>query len=143
MTEKEFEEMRGKYVDIGGENPDFPMLDASLFKEMEMNYISESERLFFDEMKRRESECQSVAGDLLVSDKDNPDHVCVYRSHYCEFWVDTYDSIQKKYLGNHEHFFSLYEVLHNRIGPPGSKTLWQWLRDTDYQYVNYERDNGT
>ena len=55
MTEKEFEEMRGKYVDIGGENPDFPMLDASLFKEMEMNYISESERLFFDEMKRRES----------------------------------------------------------------------------------------
>lgn len=115
--------------------------DSLLFKRMEGNYITANEENFFKNIQYKQEYEITALNDLLVSEYDNPDEIYIVREYYEEYLVGHgigTDGAQE------EHVMSLSEALSLNLKELGfldrDITLWNWLRDSDYRYVNYSRN---
>ena len=52
-------------------NETMPQEDVELFNSMKDHYVSENERIFFDNMQRKEEDEWTTQGDLILSEEDN------------------------------------------------------------------------
>ncbi len=120
--------------------------DRLLFERMRTEYVSENEKYFFEEMKRR-TLGEEVNCDVLVLEHDNQEKLAFVRYYSCEYEVSRlYPS---EIPGNRPYMHTIDYIIHlsgilqcniNRFEPDlAPKTLWEWLRETDYRYVRYDR----
>lgn len=115
--------------------------DKKLFESMKGHYQSVNEENFFKNMQfKQEYECTSL-NDLIVSEYENEDEIYIVREYNEEYVVGHgigTDGAQE------EHVMNLSEALALNLKDLGflnrDITLLQWLRECDYQVVNYERN---
>ena len=115
--------------------------DKKLFESMKGHYQSVNEENFFKNMQfKQEYECTSL-NDLIVSEYENEDEIYIVREYNEEYVVGhgiETDGAQE------EHVMNLSEALALNLKDLGflnrDVTLLQWLRECDYQVVNYERN---
>lgn len=115
--------------------------DKKLFESMKGHYQSVNEENFFKNMQfKQEYECTSL-NDLIVSEYENEDEIYIVREYNEEYVVGhgiETDGVQE------EHVMNLSEALALNLKDLGflnrDVTLLQWLRECDYQVVNYERN---
>lgn len=115
--------------------------DKKLFESMKGHYQSVNEENFFKNMQfKQEYECTSL-NDLIVSEYENEDEIYIVREYNEEYVVGhgiETDGVQE------EHVMNLSEALALNLKNLGflnrDVTLLQWLRECDYQVVNYERN---
>ena len=112
--------------------------DKKLFESMKGHYQSVNEENFFK--NKQEYECTSL-NDLIVSEYENEDEIYIVREYNEEYVVGhgiETDGVQE------EHVMNLSEALALNLKNLGflnrDVTLLQWLRECDYQVVNYERN---
>lgn len=116
-------------------------VDKKLFASMKGNYVSVNEENFFKKIQyKQEYEC-TLLNDLLVSEYENDDEIYVVREIFEEYVVGHgigTDGAQE------EHVMNLSEALALNLKELGfidrNLTLWDWLRECDYNVVNYERN---
>lgn len=116
-------------------------VDKKLFESMKGNYISENEENFFKNIQyKQEYECTAL-NDVLVSAYDNNDEIYVVREIFEEYVVGHGIGTNGAY---EEHVMNLSEALALNLKDLGyidrNLTLWEWLRECDYNVVNYERN---
>ena len=122
--------------------------DYELFASMRDNSLTPNEANFFKNMRFKEEYEPTALNDLLVSEYENPDEIYLVRVEYDEYLVGHGIGTD----GAEEvHVMNLSEALSINFKTEGfldrDITLWQWLREKDYEIVNYERnhdltDNG-
>ena len=66
-------------------NETMPQEDIELFNSMKGHYVSENERIFFDNMQRKEEDEWTTQGDLILSEKDNDLKLFLMRVCYNEY----------------------------------------------------------
>lgn len=112
--------------------------DIALFRRMEGNYQSEREREFFETLKYREENVLSVSHDALLLEPDNEDRLYLIRCEYSEYMLGQEDVIEE------QHYMNLAETLSANLKDLGlldrDITLFQWLRERDYEGVRYDRN---
>ncbi len=123
-------------------------VDAKLFTSMKKGSLSPNEANFFSNMQYKQEFEESALNDLLVSEYENDDEIYLIRMNYDEYVVGHgigTDGAQEV------HAMNLSEALAVNFKSEGfldrDITLWQWLREKDYEIVNYGRnydilDNG-
>ena len=115
--------------------------DKKLFESMKGHYQSVNEENFFKNMQfKQEYECTSL-NDLIVSEYEKANEIYTVREYNEEYVVGhgiETDGVQE------EHVMNLSEALALNLKDLGflnrDVTLLQWLRECDYQVVNYERN---
>ena len=115
--------------------------DRELFDEMENNYASENEKIFFERMRYKQEHIYTSANDLVFHENDNEDALFLIRLDFDEYILS--------YSGNDReceecHTQSLSDVLainlkeHNLSDK--DMTLLEWLRSIDYACVLYDNN---
>ena len=115
--------------------------DARLFASMKGKYQSVNEENFFKNMQYKQ-ECEVTAlNDLIVSEYENDDEIYIVRMYNEEYVVGhgiDSDGAQE------EHVMCLSDALSLNLKDLGfidrDLTLFHWLRECDYDVVNYERN---
>ena len=115
--------------------------DVLLFDKKENNYISVYEENFFKNMTYKQGYEVTALNDLIVSEYENEDEIYVVRECYEEYVVvrgiGTDGTFEK-------HVMTLSEALAINLKDigliDGDITLFAWLRQCDYKYVNYNRN---
>ena len=115
--------------------------DAKLFASMRGRYESAGEENFFKNMQYKEEFEATALNDLLVSEYENEDEIYIVRMYNEEYLVGQgIDSDGS----NEVHTMCLSDALKvnlKELGlPEKNLTLWEWLRESDYAVVNYERN---
>ena len=115
--------------------------DAKLFASMKEKSLTPNEANFFSNLQYKEEYEVSALNDLLVSEYENKDEIYVIRMNYDEYVIghgigtDGAEEI---------HVMNLSEALSVNFKTEGflnrDITLWQWLREKDYEIVNYGRN---
>ncbi|MGN1219720.1 MAG: hypothetical protein ACI4TU_02125, partial [Candidatus Cryptobacteroides sp.] len=108
---------------------------------MKGQYQSAGEENFFKNMQYKEEFEATALNDLLVSEYENDDEIYIVRMYNEEYLVGYgIDSDG----GNEVHTMCLSDALKvnlKELGlPEKNLTLWEWLRESDYAVVNYERN---
>lgn len=116
-------------------------VDAKLFASMKEESLTSNEVNFFNNMKYKEEYEVSALNDLLVSEYENDDEIYVIRMNYDEYVIGHGIGTE----GTDEvHVMNLSEALSVNLKAEGfldrDITLWQWLREKDYEIVNYGRN---
>lgn len=116
--------------------------DKLLFDNMREAYISNNEENFFKNIEYKQEYEITALNDLLISEYENKDEIYVVRLEYEEYLVGHgigTDGAQE------EHTMTLSEALSLNLKELGfierDLTLWQWLRECDYECVNYNRNH--
>lgn len=115
--------------------------DKSLFVQMRHSYQSDSERKFFEIMKRKEQYESAFSNELLVYEKENDDRLYILRKYY-----DTYVVGYCQPNGRIEEYECetlsalLFLQLDKCVGFPYVMSVLQWLRKFDYSFVKYNRN---
>ena len=115
--------------------------DKKLFESMEGNYTTPNEKIFFKNIQYKQEFEVTALNDLLISEYENPDEIYLIRLYFEEYiigkGIDTEGA-------NEEHVMMLSEVLNLNLKELGfverDLTLLQWLRECDYECVNYDRN---
>ncbi len=115
--------------------------DARLFASMKGKYQSVNEENFFKNMQYKQEYEVTALNDLIVSEYENDDEIYIVRMYYEEYVVGhgiDSDGAQE------EHVMCLSDALSLNLKDLGfidrDITLLQWLRERDYDVVNYERN---
>ena len=114
-------------------------VDIELFARMKNNYKSVNEENFFRNIEFKQQNEPTMCNELLVSEYDNADIIYLVRVEYEEYLIG--HGIDEKQ--EEVHVMNLSEALDvnlKTIGFNRDITLWQWLRETDYKYVKYNRN---
>lgn len=116
-------------------------VDEKLFASMKGNYLTANEENFFKNMQyKQEYECTSL-NDLIVSEYENADEIYVVREYNEEYVVGHGIGTGG---AQEEHVMNLSEALALNLKELGfidrNLTLWEWLRECDYNVVNYKRN---
>lgn len=114
--------------------------DIELFARMKGNYQSENEENFFRNLEYKQKYEVTACNDLLVWEKENDDLIYLVREEYGEYLVGHGYNEED---WEEEHVMKLSEALDVKLKPLGFNrdiTLWQWLKETDYKYVKYNRN---
>ena len=110
--------------------------DEELFKSMKGHYVSEREQEFFEKQEFKQRHILTVSNDLVLSERHNEDHVYIVRCWFEEYVVGG-DLTE-------EHFMNLSGALNANLKECGildkDITLLQWLRERDYQGVEYDHN---
>jgi hypothetical protein len=116
-------------------------VDAKLFASMKTGSLTPNEANFFKNMQYKQEYEVTALNDLLVSEYENDDEIYVIRMNYDEYVVGhgiETDGAQEV------HVMNLSEALAVNFKTEGflnhDITLWQWLREKDYEIVNYGRN---
>lgn len=116
--------------------------DKVLFDEMKGNYLSANEENFFKNMQYKQEYEITGLNDLLISEYENPDEIYLVREYYEEYVVGQGINTDG---ANEEHVMTLSEALSLNLKDAGfinkNLTLLQWLRECDYDCVNYNRNH--
>ncbi|MDY6379370.1 MAG: hypothetical protein SPK90_01050 [Bacteroidales bacterium] len=110
--------------------------DKTLFAQMEGCYLSENERIFFENLKHKEEFVISSGWDVLLSPNANNEQILFYRDSYDWYMIERKDK-DHYYI---EEFYGLANVL---VAPAskwdlGDGTILDWLRRRDYTGVRYD-----
>ena len=114
--------------------PLYPFYKA-YYEQMAKHYYSENEKLFFETMRYRQQYEFTYANDLLLFEADNEDGLYIVRHYYDEFEIGR--------VGIKEDFYAMdlpsaMQVNLKKVGLLGRDiTLLEWLRERDYQGINY------
>lgn len=115
--------------------------DEELLTSMEAHYKSNNEKIFFEKM-RYKMECElAPSNDLIMFEEDNDDNIYIVRCVYEEFIVGhgTKDQYDEEY-----HAMTLCEALNQNLKQLGflerDITLWEWLRERDYDGIMYNHN---
>lgn len=115
--------------------------DARLFASMKGKYQSVNEENFFKNMQYKQEYEVTALNDLIVSEYENDDEIYILRMYNEEYVVGhgiDSDGAQE------EHVMCLSDALSLNLKDLGfidrDITLLQWLRERDYDMVNYERN---
>lgn len=110
--------------------------DEILFNLMRGHYFSAKEQKFFEEQEHKQRSVLTVSNDLVMSERNNKDHLYIVRCWYEEYIVGS-DSGEL-------HFMCLSDALSANLKDCGildkNITLLQWLRDRDYSNVEYNHN---
>ncbi|MCC8070526.1 MAG: hypothetical protein LIO90_01835 [Bacteroidales bacterium] len=113
--------------------------DKSLFAKMDKEAISEREREFFDIQHYKQVNNYASANDLVMSENSNTDHIYIIRTNADEYIVGN-ELVPDKEI----HTMNLNEALTTNLKVVGlldrDLTLLDWLRERDYQGVEYEHN---
>lgn len=115
--------------------------DAALFASMVGHYQSTNEENFFKNMQYKQEYEATALNDLIISEYENNDEIYVVRMYNEEYVVGHgIDSDG----ANEVHTMCLSDALALNLKELGyinrNMTLWEWLRNCDYNVVNYERN---
>lgn len=113
--------------------------DRLLFAKMAKEAVSEQEREFFDVQHYKQVNNYATANDLVMSENNNPDHIYIIRINADEYIVGN------NLFPDHEiHTMNLYDALNTNLKETGlldkDISLLDWLRERDYQGVEYEHN---
>ncbi len=114
-------------------------VDIELFARMKNHYKSVNEENFFRNIEFKQQNEPTMCNELLVSEYDNADIIYLVRVEYEEYLIGHGIDKQQEEV----HVMNLSEALDvnlKTIGFNRDITLWQWLRETDYKYVKYNRN---
>jgi hypothetical protein len=115
--------------------------DKKLFESMRGNYVSKNEENFFKNIQYKQEFDPTAVNDLLVSEYENPDEIYIVREEYEEYVVGHGIGTDEEF---EEHTMCLADALALNLHDLGyierDLTLLEWLRETDYAYVNYQRN---
>ena len=115
--------------------------DIELFEKMKGNYVSDNEANFFKNIEYKQKYEITSLNDLLISEYENPDEIYLVRLYYEEYILGYKIDSDGEF---EEHVMSLSDVLSLNLKDLGfidrDLTLLEWLRETDYAYVNYNRN---
>lgn len=115
--------------------------DKILFDEMQGKYFSVNEENFFKNMKYKQEYEVTGLNELLVSEYENSDELYIVRECYEEYVIGRGINTDGAY---EEHVMTLSDALSINLKKLGfidkDITLFQWLRECDYKYVNYNRN---
>lgn len=116
--------------------------DKALFEQMKGNYVSNNEANFFKNIQYKQEYEITGLNDLLISEYENPDEIYLVRMYYDEYLLGCKIDSDGEF---EEHVMNLSEVLALNLKKLGyidrNLTLLEWLRETDYAYVNYNRNH--
>ena len=117
--------------------------EMKMFQEMEGKYVSENERQFFETMLRKIQTEYASLTETIIDYNENPDGIYLYREIYDDFrigrWIEGLPDTPVMTNG----LFGLLTLdmeSYHILGE--NKTLWEWLRSNDYQYVHYDNWEG-
>lgn len=115
--------------------------DIELFEKMKGNYVSDNEANFFKNIEYKQKYEITSLNDLLISEYENPDEIYLVRLYYEEYILGYKIDSDGEF---EEHVMCLSDVLSLNLKDLGfidrDLTLLEWLRETDYAYVNYNRN---
>ena len=125
-------------------NETMPQEDIELFTLMKGHYVSEKERIFFENMQRKEEDEWTTQSDLILSEKVNDFRLFLMRVCYNEYQFGR--PLGADSDGTHHtegiYAMSLSEVLHKNLreihATDQDITFWQWLRERDYKNIKYD-----
>lgn len=112
--------------------------DRALFAQMQDNYISNNEKVFFEKLRFKQ-ECElTVMHDLILHEDNNEDGIYIVRCEFEEYIVGQINVIEE------QHVMCLSEALNLNLKEVGlldkDITLLQWLRARDYKGVEYDHN---
>lgn len=112
--------------------------DKALFEYMKTHYQSANEKEFFEKLRYKEENVLTVANDLILSEKNNEDKLYIVRCEFEEYIVGQESVIEE------QHAMCLSEALEINLQNAGllnrDITLFQWLRERDYDGVEYDHN---
>ena len=115
--------------------------DSALFESMKGRYVSENEAEFFRKMQHKEEQEITGLNELLVSEYENDDEIYLVREYYEEYLVVHGIGTDG---AEEEHVMTLSDALSLNLKELGfidrDLTLLEWLRESGYRYVNYDRN---
>lgn len=94
-----------------------------------------NEKEFFSKMLRKETEEIALSGDLIMSEHDNNMEIYILREIYDEFRVGVASPESKEVFS--EGICRLLSTPLRDIGLDNDKTIGEWLREIDYNGINY------
>ena len=120
--------------------------DKALFDSMAANYQSENERVFFETIKAKMENENAPWDEVLISERENADHIALIRLTYDEFILGNADT-RESWFKSKVHAMSLSEILNVNLKEANiatkDMTLFQWLRAHDYSMVRYDHRNDS
>lgn len=115
--------------------------DDRLFVELDNNYISDNEKVFFETLREKMLTELAPCKELLISEQNNADQVYLIRDQYDEFVLGQGIGENRKM---EVHKMKLYDILHVNMKEngylPENISFWEWLRRIDYVGVMYDHN---
>lgn len=116
-------------------------MDEKLFNDMLDKYISDNERIFFEQMRYKQEHIYTSANDLVFHESSNEDALYLIRIDFDEY-VLGYAGKDRKCDEIHKQ--SLSEILSMNLKEAGfsdkNESLIDWLRKRDYNCVVYDQN---
>jgi hypothetical protein len=125
-------------IDLNNEY--LPVEDRKLYEKMNGHFVSEKERMFFDEMICKELyDCPMSVFDVIMSESDNEERIFIQKEYNSEYVIgrfldeDKYTVIDNRPLCLSELISTdLFTLLNTHI------TVLEWLRKRDFAGVRYD-----
>lgn len=112
--------------------------DKALFEYMKTHYQSVNEKEFFEKLRYKEENVLTVANDLILSERNNADKLYIVRCIFEEYIVGKEGNIEE------QHVMCLDDALKLNLKEVGfldkDITLFQWLRNRDYDGIEYDHN---
>jgi hypothetical protein len=118
--------------------------DKALFDRIAKESVSESEKHFFRVIEYREKHNQSMSGDVLLNYSNNPDGIGIMRYDYdmYMFLIDMGNGlIEEPWTADTLSTFLDIDLSDYIFERTGCRTMFEYLRSTDYNGIDYEADN--
>ena len=118
--------------------------DKALFDRIAKESASENEKHFFRVVEYREKHNQSMSGDVLLNYAKNPDGIGIMRYDYdmYMFLIDIGNGrVEEPWTASTLDSFLDIDLTKYIYERTGCRTMFEYLRSTDYEGIDYEADN--
>lgn len=118
--------------------------DRALFDRIAKESVSENEKHFFRVVEYREKHNQSISGDVLLNYAKNPDGIGIMRYDYdmYMFLIDIGNGrVEEPWTASTLDSFLDIDLTKYIYERTGCRTMFEYLRSTDYEGIDYEADN--
>ena len=118
--------------------------DRALFDRIAKESVSENEKHFFRVVEYREKPNQSMSGDVLLNYAKNPDGIGIMRYDYdmYMFLIDIGNGrVEEPWTASTLDSFLDIDLTKYIYERTGCRTMFEYLRSTDYEGIDYEADN--
>ena len=118
--------------------------DRALFDRIAKESASENEQHFFRVVEYREKHNQSMSGDVLLNYAKNPDGIGIMRYDYdmYMFLIDIGNGrVEEPWTASTLDSFLDIDLTKYIYERTGCRTMFEYLRSTDYEGIDYEADN--
>ena len=118
--------------------------DRALFDRIAKESVSENEKHFFRVVEYREKHNQSMSGDVLLNYAKNPDGIGIMRYDYdmYMFLIDIGNGrVEEPWTATTLDSFLDIDLTKYIYERTGCRTMFEYLRSTDYEGIDYEADN--